>query len=203
MPFLFSTAVLLLTNLVPLVGLIWFDWNGLDILVLYWLELVLIGFLTVIKIWFAEGQARESRHFAAVVALTKLPASITILFFICHFGLFVLGYFLLLEDALGLSLELSEDVMAAGLVFFASHSFSLFYHFFYRREYQVVTSGAMMMMPYIRLIPMHISILLVLSVVANPTSTGFPITLLILKPLVDAMTHVAMHVGLGTRLVDL
>ncbi|MFT7140866.1 MAG: hypothetical protein ACI9B8_003298 [Sulfitobacter sp.] len=160
----------------------------------------MIGFFTIIKIWFAKAHASKSRHFAAVVALTKLPASITIIFFICHFGLFILGYFALLDDALGLPMPFSADVIAACLVFFASHVFSLLYHFFYRREYQVVTAGAMMMQPYIRLIPMHISILLVISIMTSPTSRGFAIALLILKPLVDAMTHVAVHVGLGLGL---
>ncbi len=202
MPFFLSAGVLLLTNMVPLVGLIWFDWNGLDIIGLYWLEFVLIGFFTIIKIWFAEARAIASRHIPAIVALTNLPASITILFFVFHFGIFVGVYFSFLEDAIGLSLLFSADVMAAGLVFFVSHGFSLLYHYFYRREYQIVTSGAMMMQPYVRLIPMHFSILLVFSFVPNATSTGFAIALLILKTLVDAMTHIAIHVGLGRRLLS-
>jgi len=44
-----SSIVLILANLVPLVGVLYFDWSVLDILLLYWTESVIIGLVNVLR----------------------------------------------------------------------------------------------------------------------------------------------------------
>ena len=50
-----SAMVLLVANLIPLVGVLFFDWSLMTILVLYWVENGIVGFWNVPKIAMARG----------------------------------------------------------------------------------------------------------------------------------------------------
>jgi hypothetical protein len=50
-----TAILLLLANLIPLVGVLFFDWSLLTILVLYWLENGIVGLWNVPKIILAQG----------------------------------------------------------------------------------------------------------------------------------------------------
>ncbi len=50
-----SAILLLLANLIPLVGVVFFDWSLLTILVLYWVENGIVGIWNVPKIIMAQG----------------------------------------------------------------------------------------------------------------------------------------------------
>lgn len=50
-----SAVVLLIANAIPVIGVLFFDWSLLTILVLYWLENGIIGFWNVPKILLAQG----------------------------------------------------------------------------------------------------------------------------------------------------
>lgn len=54
-----SAAILALVvaNLLPLAGVVWWGWTVLEVLVLYWLESGIVGLLNVPKILFARGEA--------------------------------------------------------------------------------------------------------------------------------------------------
>ena len=67
-----SAIVLLVANLIPLVGVLFFNWSLLTILVLYWIENGIVGFWNVPKIVMAQGSMvtmiPELPHAAAVAA---------------------------------------------------------------------------------------------------------------------------------------
>ncbi len=44
-----STIVLVVTNLIPIVGVFLWDWGAFDVIALYWLENVIIGLVNVLK----------------------------------------------------------------------------------------------------------------------------------------------------------
>ena len=44
-----SSIVLIFANVIPLVGVLLFDWNVLEILLLYWTESVVIGVINVLR----------------------------------------------------------------------------------------------------------------------------------------------------------
>ena len=50
-----STIVLLIANAIPLIGVLFFGWSLLTILVIYWLENGIVGFWNVPKIVLAQG----------------------------------------------------------------------------------------------------------------------------------------------------
>jgi len=45
-----AVALALLVNAVPLVGVLYFEWSAINVLVLYWFENLLIGFCTLIRL---------------------------------------------------------------------------------------------------------------------------------------------------------
>ena len=73
-----SAIALVVANLVPLVGVLFFGWDLGSIMVLYWVESGVIAFYTVLKI--------------AIVG--KLAAIVAVPFFVGHFGGFMIAHFL-------------------------------------------------------------------------------------------------------------
>ena len=69
-----SRASLIISNCIPLFGVFFFGWDLYSLFILYWAETLIIGFFAVIKILI---QCKDSKIFSA-------------LFFILHFGLFMM-----------------------------------------------------------------------------------------------------------------
>jgi Family of unknown function (DUF6498) len=61
-----SAIVLLVANAIPIVGVVFFGWSLLTILVLYWIENGIVGFWNVPKILLAQGRAAAGSPGAAV-----------------------------------------------------------------------------------------------------------------------------------------
>jgi hypothetical protein len=55
-----SALALLIANAIPLIGVLFFGWSLLTILVLYWLENGIVGFWNILKINFAQGSLLPS-----------------------------------------------------------------------------------------------------------------------------------------------
>ncbi|KKQ28150.1 MAG: Membrane protein [Candidatus Magasanikbacteria bacterium GW2011_GWC2_37_14] len=53
---LLGMTVIIITNLIPLVGILFFNWNIKDIVPIYWLEMVILCFFNVLKVSRAEGK---------------------------------------------------------------------------------------------------------------------------------------------------
>src|SRR5688500_9913700 len=85
-----SLAFLIGMNLVPLGFLLFADWSPGDVLIAYWLENVVIGLFTVVKIVTARAGGEDATRAATKIGLAA--------FFTFHFGIFTLvhGVFTLL-----------------------------------------------------------------------------------------------------------
>ena len=104
-----AVAALILANLVPLVGVLWFGWDVWGILIIYWLENGIYGLFNVLKMRKAEGPEDESPMAAADTRRRlngfrvngRSPSGTSkaalIPFFIMHYGIFwvVHGLFVL------------------------------------------------------------------------------------------------------------
>ena len=55
-----AVVALILANLVPLAGVLWFGWDVWGILIIYWLENGIYGLFNVLKMRKAEGSEDES-----------------------------------------------------------------------------------------------------------------------------------------------
>jgi hypothetical protein len=98
-----SAIALVLANLIPLVGVLFFGWSLLTILVLYWVENGIVGFWNVPKIAMAQGSwvqappgaPATAPRFIGPQAATQLAAIPRVglsIFFLFHYGVFWLGH---------------------------------------------------------------------------------------------------------------
>ena len=179
-----STAALVALvafNLLPLVGVLFLDWDLLSILVLYWLESGVVGLLNVPKMLLAARYGPTDPTAAATAS--ALPAGSRALaggclvpFFLFHYGMFwfVHGIFVFLLPAFavigggtvgggvspfgaqGVDLRI---VVPGALALAASHVVSFVYNFLGRKEYLNTTVSAQMMAPYGRVVVLHVTIL--------------------------------------------
>jgi hypothetical protein len=184
-------AVLVATNLIPLVGVLWWGWDAFVVVFLYWLENGVVGVVTVLKI---------------LKAATATPASGIILaaFFVVHYGLFWAGhgFFVLLLPLLAgfgsgispfTSLQVSPAVVLVALGALAvSHLGNYVFVFLREREYLRAEPLKLMFQPYPRLVTLHLVILFgaILTIVL-----GQPVALVALLVLLK----IALEVGLFTR----
>ncbi|MBT8089522.1 MAG: hypothetical protein KJO01_04875 [Gammaproteobacteria bacterium] len=154
-----SAIVLILANMVPLVGVLLFDWRVFDILMLYWAENVVIGVVNVLRM-------STSR---AGIKWFLMP------FFVVHYGIFCFGH---LAAVTGLFSE-SMGTETAWRYFFglpiadawksplwigiaaiaASHLFSFFANFIAKGEYRRTNVNDLMQRPYGRIIVLHVAII--------------------------------------------
>ncbi len=88
-----SAAVLVAVNLIPLIGVAFWDWSLMMILVLYWIESGIVGVVNVFKIARAEGPIEVPAAGSRVtIRMSGVAAGLArggiIGFFILHYGLF-------------------------------------------------------------------------------------------------------------------
>jgi len=195
-----SLWFLIFSNFVTIFLAITQDWSLASIMWVYWFQSVTIGFF--IRILGLKDFSTDGLKFEGQQAKpTKETQLFSAFFFLCHYGFFHLFYliFLLSDSSDGTFgekigfVENMEFVFFPSLLFFANHFFSFIYN--KQREPKKQNIGAVMVYPYIRIIPMHLTIIL-----------GFPLGLslgslgdillpffLILKTFSDAIMHVVEH----------
>lgn len=162
--------VLVLSNLVPVAGVLLWHWDVASILILYWSENLIIGATTVIK----------------MITRSPIGGLFSSAFFVVHYGGFCAVHCVLLlallthiSDPFGelhwpfffIFVELLVNVtrkafefaprewIYAFLSLCASHAISLVYTFFIRGERQRVTVQQLMSAPYSRIVVLHLAIL--------------------------------------------
>ncbi len=201
-------------NLVPMIGVIWLDWDAALIILAYWAENLVVGFYNIIKIAAAKAESAASH-------LSKL---FVIPFFCIHFGGFcaVHGIFLLTFLGLGndadpldtsffsfgplifIGLLISTisafwqtrppgmDWLLAGL--FISHGISFFQNYIMKGEYRTISMKTLMGLPYKRIVLMHVTILaggIPIMALGSPLPLLF--ILLFLKIFMDIRLHLKEH----------
>jgi hypothetical protein len=210
-----SAAVLVAVNLIPLIGVAFWGWSLMLILVLYWIESGIVGAINVFKIARAQGPTTFGVGGSRMsIRMTGLAAGLArggiIGFFILHYGMFwvVHGIFVfLLPLFAGLStagesgpgpmdfgpLPL-EGVGLSALGLAVSHGVSFFTNYLGRGEYLHVSPEQQMMSVYGRVVVLHVTILLGAFVVGF---FGTPLAALVLlvglKTLIDLFFHLREH----------
>jgi len=87
-------VALLVANAIPIVGVAFFGWSLITILVLYWIENGIVGFWNIPKIALAEAPPSGAGRMAtlngrAVSSMSSVAQrAFTVPFFIVHYGLF-------------------------------------------------------------------------------------------------------------------
>jgi hypothetical protein len=216
-----SALALIVSNLIPLFGVLFLSWDTFEIVGLYWVENVVIGAVNVLKIAtcrpnpaelnltkvgkrnavrrFGRGALRVDREHAS--KLFFIP------FFTVHYGLFcfVHGIFVMAFFApesfsgwpLGgmhtFSQMFSErHLWWAVLALAASHLYSYVVNFLGRGEYRRTTLPVLMFQPYARVVVLHLAILFgAFGVVFLGSNAGVLVLLVIGKTALDLAMHLA------------
>ena len=173
-----SVAALVAVNLIPLVGVFFFEWDIGPILLLYWSENLVVGGYNMLKIL-----VRPAEH--PMVYLGRL---FPIAFFCFHYGAFcgVHGFFLLaflesngvdnilsgsdwpfflvfvqiLVETIYAVWSLHRDVLTWPLVALViSHGVSFTQNFWGKREFENATTEQLMQQPYKRIVLLHVAII--------------------------------------------
>jgi len=154
-----SSALLVGANLVPLFGVLLWDWPMFDVMALYWAENVIAGVLTVVRMVIASP-----------VAGTFMGA-----FFCVHYGMFCFVHGIFVAALFGRSLlnEASQGSFGIGLLLdqlatpalrlailslAISHGASLFIHGV-ERNADAEALKRIMMRPYGRMAVLHVTLL--------------------------------------------
>lgn len=201
-----SALVLLAANLVPLYGVLAWDWPVFPLFVLFWLENVVIGLLNAARMLLAD---------VADVALWAAKLFM-VPFFCLHFGAFCFGHGVFVfgffggkaydvfagGDPLAALLRALDEfqlwIPAAALA--ASHLFSFLWNYLWRGEFRRASLGELMGKPYGRVVVLHLTIIFG---GIGTTLLGTPLwallVLLALKIGIDLYAHLSEHRSLGRR----
>ena len=211
-----AVVALILANLVPLVGVLWFGWDVWGILIIYWLENGIYGLFNVLKMRRAEGSdespvaAAETRRQLSTFRMHGRSPSgsskaVLIPFFIMHYGtfwvvhgIFVLMLPLFMSDTDGAS-DFGTTLNPLGILLvvvglFISHGLSYRLNFIGRGEYLRTTAARQMGAPYGRLVVLHITIIvgaILIGMTGAPASAV--VVLVLLKIALDLGLHLAEH----------
>jgi hypothetical protein len=200
-----ALAALIIANLIPLVGVLFFGWSVWSILVIYWLENGIVGVINVLKMSTAAGD--DAQGMSATFTVNGQPATAMtkaalIPFFLVHYGIFwfVHGIFVLTLPAF---LSLTSDVpiqLTFGPVLFAaiglaiSHGLSFWWNFLHGGEYRRVTPAGLMFAPYRRLVALHLTIIFGAMAVMFTGAPAAAVAILVgIKTAIDVALHLTEH----------
>ena len=202
-----AVAALVLANLVPLAGVLFFGWSLHTILVLYWVENGIVGLWNLPKLALAGGpiveMPREVRDVATVPAMSWAKVAL-VPFFLFHYGMFWLvhGVFVFVlpvfaSDVTGTNSFGSigwTAVLVGGVALFISHGASFFLNYLARREYRTTSPTSQMGAPYARVVVLHLTIIFGAFAVAFLGSPiGALIVMVVVKTAIDLALHVREH----------
>ena len=179
---------LICANLVPLAGVLLFDWDLAQIMVLFWAENAVVGIYAVLKL----------------AVIQRWGVLLTGPLFIGHFGGFMAIHFLVVyhlfvrgiaakdpEPAAATALAaLFAPLWSAVMAMLVSHGVSFFSNFIGRREYLGRTGIRQMAEPYRRVGLLHVTLILGgFAVMALGQPIYALLVLVVLKITIDLRAH--------------
>ena len=212
-----SVIGLVAANMVPIAGVIFFDWKVQDIVMLYWFENLIIGVMNVLRIYTASpDQILKPKEKGTGLRPYELftVKMYLIGFFIVHYGGFCYGHGLVLAGTFtalephGRHMELGEILvkmftdpvyLLSIAALFSEHLFSFFHNYIGKGEYHRADIGLLMVRPYGRIYVTHLFIFLggiVILLLAN--SIIAIITFVVIKILIDQYMHRRERVIMST-----
>ncbi len=194
-----SVIAIIITNLIPIYGVLFMGWQVFPVIFLYWIENVIIGISNVLKMLLSSPGSPGQW----VAKFFMIP------FFCVHYGMFTLvhGIFILvffggymksgspmpgISDLLNLigSLQIGGAVLALML----SHTVSFITNYIGNGEYKQASLSDLMAQPYGRVIILHLTIMIggfLMMALGSPV-VGL-VFLIVLKTFIDIKTHLKQH----------
>jgi Family of unknown function (DUF6498) len=189
-----SSTFLVLSNLLIIIMALLFHWSILTLLWGYWLQSLIIGFFTILKLlMFGNRNTRQGGF------LTSIR---TLIFFTTHYGIFHVVYLLFLyffttNGNAGAYFKPADygGVAFIGFLFFINHLYSFVKHYIWEKETIIISPNQIFLEPYKRIFPMHLTIIAAgfFSALIPPAQTPLLFMFLILKTLADLKSHEILH----------
>lgn len=184
--------VMIVMNLIPMYGVLFWGWSVTTLLAVYWAETLVIGLLNIPKILACRAGAGLNVETAFVFTLHFFSFS-----FIHAIALFIMFF----ANAEGVNLiELFSSLFNFGYLFWAavpfffSHLFSMIVNFYGQKEYLKFSPDQMAKQPYVRIGLMHATLLLGGAMTTSAGSpAGFIIAMVVLKTAMDIYAHMREH----------
>lgn len=204
--------LLVAANLIPLWGVVFWDWDAFNIVLLYWSENIVVGFYNILKMAFVKV-SHPAEHLGK---LFMIP------FFTVHYGGFCAGhglfvltlfekgdssfmnnttwpcFFVFLQMLLNVIKHaysiMSIEMRYAMGALFLSHGVSFVYNYLIKGEYARVELNKLMGSPYARIVIMHIAVLFgAFLTMGLGSPIGILIVLVGLKTSLDVIFHMRQH----------
>ncbi len=187
-----SVIPLLLSNLLTIAWALLEGWRIVDVMFVYWVQSVVIGYFNYQRIMdlkkFSTKNFRINNRQPDPTPETRKKVAV---FFAMHYGIFhaaYLGFILSKETGeIGLS---SLGIFACIVAFVFNHRYS-YRHNKERDSQRVPNIGTIMFFPYVRIVPMHLTIGLAASL--GTDSVTALLAFLLLKTIADIIMHMVEH----------
>lgn len=190
-----SSISLLLSNFIVIILAVTQNWDVSTLLWIYWIQSIIIGFFQFLKILSLKQFSTEN------FTINNQPAQPTIntklftaFFFLFHYGFFHFIYAIFLASVVAKAPENLLSILIGSAIFFLNHLYS-FVHNKINDQKLTPNIGKIMFSPYARIIPMH----LVIIVGALLTNQVLLVAFLLLKTVIDLLTHIFKHNQLTQR----
>jgi hypothetical protein len=146
-----ALPALIAVNLLPLSGVLFFNWSVYEVLLLYWSENIIIGIFNLARFW---TLLRRQRDYSALLIGP---------FFCFHYGGFAFGHYVFLRAFFGPESDMGGDLSAmftaSFLALLVSHGISHVVNFLGKGEYEHTTTKDLMIAPYARVVVLHLTVL--------------------------------------------
>jgi hypothetical protein len=185
-----SILFLIVANILPIVGALFFNWDIFEIIFIYWCESGIIGFFNILKI--------------LIKARPILLGLFLSIFFTIHFGGFMFVHLMfiiaLFSKEQNIFISINMDYIYQFIyplsALFISHLISFIYNFIGKKEYEldIDSLDSDMLPPYKRIIIMQFVLILggMLITLFNNKIIGL-VLLIVIKTFVDIISHVKSH----------
>lgn len=189
-----SGFVLILSNIVPFIGVLHFDWEPMDVIFIYWLETLFIGLFNIIKMIFVSEKYIIWKFILipffifVFVLLQGIQGLIVFNVFPHYIHRFTDQYF---EITI---LSYLEYLFWPSLALLLSHLFSLIWNFFLRKEYKKLDMTTLIVQPLPRIFFLFCVAYFGILVLVISENTLFLMVLVVLaKIYFDLKAHLKSH----------
>jgi len=158
-----TVLLLVSANLVPLVGVLYFDWDVFSVLFLYWIENGVVGVLNVPKILLTARNPDHDEGAHVVYRAIAFPLHYGIFWFVHGIAVFALtaGFASSTGTDLGLGVRTAladTGLLLAVIALILSHVANFWFNYVGRREYLRTTPEKQQTEPYPRMVALHVTI---------------------------------------------
>jgi hypothetical protein len=204
-----AIALLVVSNLVPLAGVLLWGWDLATIVALYWLENGVVGAFALAKIGSAQGVEPapgpviiNGRPVPLGQLMNPMTARVVLMpFFAFHYGMFWLVHGVFVWFALpeiwaqmgaGTGSPSLSTILWALPILVLSHGASFLFNWWWGGERRASTPSREMQAPYGRVVVLHITIVLgAFAVAALGAPIGALVIMVVLKTVADLGAHLA------------